>query len=156
MLRHLRWTTPLSGVPVFICFCGSGATITRSGTFPQSNPPTLPIKNKPLQLPGGETVAVLGSMRELGAEAPRIHRETGADLKALGLSRLWAYGDFAGDYAEGFGLRSVAFPDFKALRDDVAGLSAIPPGARILVKGSRFWRAERAVDWLIQPSVSSL
>ena len=109
-----------------------------------------------LQLPGGETVAVLGSMRELGAEAPRIHRETGAALKALGLSRLWAYGDFAGDYAEGFGLRSVAFPDFKALRDDVAGLSAIPPGARILVKGSRFWRAERAVDWLIQPSVSSL
>jgi len=102
-----------------------------------------------LQLPGDEAVAVLGSMRELGAEAPRIHRETGSALKALGLSRLWAYGDFAEDYAEGFGLRAVAFPDFEALRDDAAGLSAIPPGARILVKGSRYWRAERAVDWLI-------
>lgn len=102
-----------------------------------------------LQLPGGEAVAVLGSMRELGPEAPRIHRETGAALKALGISRLWAYGDFAQDYAEGFGLRAVAFPDFEALRDDAAGLSAIPPGARILVKGSRFWRAERVVDSLL-------
>lgn len=102
-----------------------------------------------LQLPGGEAVAVLGSMRELGMEASRIHRETGAALKALGLSRLWAYGEFAEDYAEGFGLRAVAFPDFEALRDDAAGLSAIPPGARILVKGSRFWRAERAVEWLL-------
>ena len=102
-----------------------------------------------LHLPGGEAVAVLGSMRELGSGAPRIHRETGTALKALGISRLWAYGDFAPDFAEGFGLRAVAFPDFEALRDDMAGLSAIPPGARILVKGSRFWRAERAVDWLL-------
>ncbi|MDR3682440.1 MAG: UDP-N-acetylmuramoyl-tripeptide--D-alanyl-D-alanine ligase [Geothrix sp.] len=102
-----------------------------------------------LRLPGGEAVAVLGSMRELGPEASKIHRETGAALKGLGLSRLWAYGDFAGDYAEGFGLRALAFPDFEALRDDAAGLSAIPPGARILVKGSRFWRAERAVAWLL-------
>jgi UDP-N-acetylmuramoyl-tripeptide--D-alanyl-D-alanine ligase len=102
-----------------------------------------------LQLPGGEAVAVLGSIRELGSDAVRIHRETGAALKALGLSRLWAYGDHAGDYVDGFGLRAQAFPDFDTLRDDAAGLSAIPPGARILVKGSRYWRAERAVDWLL-------
>jgi len=102
-----------------------------------------------LHLPGGEAVAILGSMRELGAEAPRIHRETGAALKGLGLSRLWAYGEFAADYVEGFGLRAMAFPDFDSLRDDAAGLSAIPTGARILVKGSRYWRAERAVEWLL-------
>ncbi|MDP1832145.1 MAG: UDP-N-acetylmuramoyl-tripeptide--D-alanyl-D-alanine ligase [Geothrix sp.] len=107
-------------------------------------------------LPGGESVAVLGSMRELGPEAPRIHRETGAALKGLGISRLWAYGEFAGDLAEGFGLRAVAFPDFEALREDAAGLSAIPPGARILVKGSRYWGAERAVEWILQSSVFSL
>ncbi len=104
-----------------------------------------------LHLPGGEAVAVLGSMRELGPGAAGLHRDTGAALKALGLSRLWAYGEFAGDYVEGFGLRSVAFPDFETLRDDVAGLSAIPPGARILVKGSRYWRAERIVDWFLTP-----
>ena len=88
-------------------------------------------------------------MRELGVESQQIHRETGAALKALGISRLWAYGDFAKDYAEGFGAGASAFPDFEALRDDITGLSAIPPGARILVKGSRFWRAESVVDWLL-------
>jgi UDP-N-acetylmuramoyl-tripeptide--D-alanyl-D-alanine ligase len=102
-----------------------------------------------LQLPGGEAVAVLGSIRELGPDAARIHRETGAALKALGLSRLWAYGDFAGDYVEGFGLRAQAYSDFETLRDDAAGLSAIPPGARILVKGSRYWCTERVVAWLL-------
>lgn len=102
-----------------------------------------------LQLPGGEAVAVLGSMRELGPEAPKIHQETGRALRGLGIARLWAYGDHAADYAGGFGPGAQAFPDFESLRDAAAGLSAIPPGARILVKGSRFWRAERAVDWLL-------
>jgi UDP-N-acetylmuramoyl-tripeptide--D-alanyl-D-alanine ligase len=70
-------------------------------------------------------------------------------LKALGIGHLWAYGEFARDYAAGFGPQAKAFPDFDALRNDSAGLSAIPPGARILVKGSRYWRSERAVDWLL-------
>ncbi len=109
-----------------------------------------------LQLPGGEPVAVLGSVRELGPESARVHRETGAALRALGLSRLWAYGDFAGDYAEGFGPGVQAFPNFETLRDATTGLSAIPAGARILVKGSRYWRAERVVDWLTQSSVFGL
>ncbi|HEX9010820.1 MAG TPA: UDP-N-acetylmuramoyl-tripeptide--D-alanyl-D-alanine ligase [Holophagaceae bacterium] len=103
-----------------------------------------------LELQGGEAVAVLGSMRELGAGAPRIHQETGRALRRLGLSRLWTFGEFARDYAEGFGAGAVAFPDFESLRDEGTGLSAIPPGARILVKGSRYWRAERAVAWLLE------
>ena len=118
-------------------------------TYNASSDSILACARALLQLPGGEAVAVLGSMRELGPDAPRIHQETGRALKEIGLSRLWAYGDFAEDCRAGFGLRAMAFPDFESLRDDAAGLSAIPPGARILVKGSRFWRAERVVDWLL-------
>ncbi len=118
-------------------------------TYNASSDSILACARALLQLPGGESAAVLGSMRELGPDAPRIHRETGTALKGLGLSGLWAYGDHAGEYAEGFGPGAFAFPDFDALRDAASGLSAIPPGARILVKGSRFWRAERAVDWLL-------
>jgi len=118
-------------------------------TYNASSDSILACAQALLQLPGGEAMAVLGSMRELGPEAHRIHRETGAALKGLGLSRLWAYGEFAQDYAEGFGPSAQAFPDFEALRDDAAGLSTLPPGARILVKGSRYWRAERVVDWLL-------
>ncbi|MBS1766421.1 MAG: UDP-N-acetylmuramoyl-tripeptide--D-alanyl-D-alanine ligase [Acidobacteria bacterium] len=101
-----------------------------------------------LEMEGGEPVAVLGSMRELGPEAAAIHRATGAALKALGLSRLWSFGEFASDYAAGFGSGAAVFQDFEPLRDSAEGLGAIPPGARVLVKGSRFWRSERAVDWL--------
>jgi UDP-N-acetylmuramoyl-tripeptide--D-alanyl-D-alanine ligase len=102
-----------------------------------------------LDLAGGEAVAVLGSMRELGTEAAAIHRVTGEALQSLGLSRLWAYGEFAKAYVEGFGPKATAFPDFESLRDAAAGLSAIPSGALILVKGSRYWRSERVVDWLL-------
>ena len=103
-----------------------------------------------LELPGGEPVAVLGCMRELGSEAARLHRETGAGLRSLGISRVWIYGDHAAELASGFGDDARAFPDFEALKDDPAGFSALPSGARILVKGSRYWRAERAVEWILE------
>lgn len=102
-----------------------------------------------LELEGGEPIAVLGCMRELGEAAPRLHRETGAGLKAAGIRRLWAFGQEAQDYAEGFGHGAHAFPDFEALASDPSGLTALPAGARILVKGSRYWRSERAVDWIL-------
>lgn len=108
-----------------------------------------------LELPGGEAVAVLGSMRELGPESERLHRECGEGLRALGLHRVWAYGDQAAALAKGFGTGGRAFPDFEPLLDDPMGLGALPEGARILVKGSRFWRAERVVARLLAERVPS-
>ena len=95
-----------------------------------------------LSLEGGEAVAVLGCMRELGPAAENLHRQTGEGLRALGLGRVLVYGDYARALAQGFG------PG--AMRDDPAGLGSIPAGARILVKGSLYWRAARAVDWLLE------
>jgi len=102
-----------------------------------------------LELEGGEPVAVLGCMRELGQDSERLHRETGEALRTLGIRGLWAFGDHSAALSGGFGPGGRAFPDFESLRDDPTGLGAIPQGARILVKGSRFWRAERAVEWLL-------
>ena len=107
-----------------------------------------------LELPGGEPLAVLGCMRELGAEAERLHREVGEGLRHLGFGRLWIYGDFARAVVEGFGSGALAFPDFESLRDDASGLSALPEGARILVKGSRYWASERAVEWILDHQFS--
>jgi UDP-N-acetylmuramoyl-tripeptide--D-alanyl-D-alanine ligase len=145
--RGLAGVAPEAGRGRLHSLAGGGCLLDE--TYNASADSILACAQALLHLPGGETMVVLGSMRELGAEAPGIHRKTAAALKALGISRLWAYGDFAVDYAEGFGLRAMAFPDFEALRDDAAGLSAIAPGARILVKGSRYWRAERVVEWLL-------
>jgi UDP-N-acetylmuramoyl-tripeptide--D-alanyl-D-alanine ligase len=103
-----------------------------------------------LGLPGGEAVAVLGCIRELGVTSARVHQDTGHALKVLGLSRLWVYGEHAGELAHGFGPGARAFPDFEALRDDPEGLCRLAPEHRILVKGSRFWAAERAVAWLLE------
>jgi UDP-N-acetylmuramoyl-tripeptide--D-alanyl-D-alanine ligase len=149
----LGTVTPEPGRGRLQALAGGGCLLDE--TYNASPDSILACARALLQLPGGEAVAVLGSVRELGPEAARVHRETGAALKALGLSRLWAYGDFAPDYAEGFGPGVQAFPDFEALRDAATGLSAIPAGARILVKGSRYWRAERVVDWLMQSPVFS-
>ena len=101
-------------------------------------------------LEGGATVVVLGSMRELGPRSESLHRETGEGLRALGLQRLLAYGDQAQALVEGFGPGGQAFPDYDGVRDDPAGLASLPEGARILVKGSRYWQAERAVAWLLE------
>jgi UDP-N-acetylmuramoyl-tripeptide--D-alanyl-D-alanine ligase len=101
-------------------------------------------------LEGGPTVVVLGSMRELGPRSESLHRETGEGLRALGLTRLLAYGDQAQALVQGFGPGGQAFPDYDGVRDDPAGLASIPEGARILVKGSRYWQAERAVAWLLE------
>jgi len=103
-----------------------------------------------LDLEGGETVAILGSMRELGPDAALIHRATGRGLKAMGIRRLMAFGDHAADYAEGFGAGATAFPDYGPLEENGDGLSSLAPGSRILVKGSRYWRSERAVTWLLE------
>lgn len=101
-----------------------------------------------LELAGGEAVAVLGGMRELGSTAEEAHRRVGAGLRALGIRRLLAFGEHAPAYAEAFGSGGRTFPDFESLRDDEAGLSTLSPDARVLVKGSRFYRTERAVEWL--------
>jgi UDP-N-acetylmuramoyl-tripeptide--D-alanyl-D-alanine ligase len=102
-----------------------------------------------LELKGGEPVAVLGCIRELGESAERIHREVGEGLRALGLERIWVYGDYSDAMAQGFGAGANSFPDFDSMRDDSHGLSAIPDGSRILVKGSRYWTSEQAVAWLL-------
>jgi UDP-N-acetylmuramoyl-tripeptide--D-alanyl-D-alanine ligase len=98
---------------------------------------------------GQEPVAVLGCIRELGPTAPAVHRETGEALKAMGIRRVWVYGDEARDLAAGFGPGALAYPDFESLRDAGDGLEAVPLDGRILVKGSLYWGAKRVVDWIL-------
>jgi UDP-N-acetylmuramoyl-tripeptide--D-alanyl-D-alanine ligase len=152
--RGLGTVVPEAGRGRLQALAGGGCLLDE--TYNASPDSILACARALLQLQGGEAVAVLGSMRELGEAAPTIHRETASALKGLGVLRLWAYGDFAESYAAGFGPGARSFPDFETLRDGADGLSAIPSGARILVKGSRYWRAERVVEWLLRPSSPSL
>jgi len=99
-----------------------------------------------LGLDGGEPIAVLGCMRELGPESASLHETVGGALRQVGISRLWIYGDFASDLARGFGHGASAYENFETLRP---ALDELPRGARILVKGSRYWMSERVVEHLL-------
>ena len=99
-----------------------------------------------LSLDGGEPLCVLGCIRELGPDSASIHAATGRALRGVGVSRVWAYGDFAADLCGGFGNGAFAYPDYETMEPSLAGL---PQGARILVKGSRHWKSERAVASLL-------
>jgi UDP-N-acetylmuramoyl-tripeptide--D-alanyl-D-alanine ligase len=99
-----------------------------------------------LEIDGGEPIAVLGCMRELGPESEAIHEATGRALRKSGISRIWVYGDFAQSMASAFGQGATAYHDYETLEP---ALAELPTGARILVKGSRHWKAERAVAHLL-------
>ena len=50
---------------------------------------------------GGRTHALLGEMKELGADSAALHREVGAAAVMLGLNYLYTYGQAAKEYAVG-------------------------------------------------------
>jgi UDP-N-acetylmuramoyl-tripeptide--D-alanyl-D-alanine ligase len=91
---------------------------------------------------GRRTVAILGDMAELGAEAPRYHREIGEDAAEI-------------DVVVGVGEQARGYdPDewvaTAAEAADVA-LDLVRPGDAILVKGSRSVGLEVVAEALTEP-----
>jgi len=93
----------------------------------------------------GESWLVLADMKELGEGAKDLHREVGASARASGVDRLFALGDLARNYVDGFGDGAEWYGDIDSLLADV---SKVGNSVNILVKGSRSMRMERVVDAL--------
>jgi UDP-N-acetylmuramoyl-tripeptide--D-alanyl-D-alanine ligase len=93
-------------------------------------------------------VLVLGDMGEVGEHGPQYHREVGEYAARRGVGHLLATGEAARDAVAAFGAGAEHFDDVDAL---VARAQALaPPGATVLVKGSRFMRMERVVAGLVR------
>ncbi len=90
----------------------------------------------------GEGWLVLGDMKELGDDAEELHREVGASARACGIDRLFAFGDLARNYVEGFGEGATWYGSLDAL---LADLERARESVNVLVKGSRSMRMERIV-----------
>jgi UDP-N-acetylmuramoyl-tripeptide--D-alanyl-D-alanine ligase len=93
--------------------------------------------------PGERRIAVLGTMAELGDDAPGYHREIGALAAERGIDVLVTVGEAALPYADGFEgqKHAVATPEEAgALLDELAGA-----GDRVLIKGSRSVGLERVL-----------
>jgi len=91
-------------------------------------------------------IAVLGDMLELGADAARLHRETGAAVRE---AALWVVGARSADYAAGAKRASIEvriFEDKPALAEALRPL--LGPGTVVLVKASRGAALEDVVERL--------
>jgi len=98
------------------------------------------------ELPGRRWM-VLGDMAELGAFAEDSHRELGELAHALGIEKLYTFGELAALAAESFGAGAERFNDAAELARSLN--AAITPDVRLLIKGSRVNRLERVVDALV-------
>ncbi len=95
---------------------------------------------------GGHVWLALGDMGELGGSAERLHAESGARLRSLGVERLYAIGPMSKHAVEAFGQDGRWFESQEALSRALR--SEAEPGVTLLVKGSRSMRMERVVDAL--------
>ena len=95
---------------------------------------------------GGRRVAVLGDMKELGADELALHREVGAYAKEVGTDLLIAVGPLSEAIAEGYGKGAYYFADVDGCIDKIKGL--LQAGDTILVKASHSMRFERIVESL--------
>ncbi|MFO0746468.1 MAG: UDP-N-acetylmuramoyl-tripeptide--D-alanyl-D-alanine ligase [Myxococcota bacterium] len=99
---------------------------------------------------GVHSIAVLGSMRELGPEADAMHIEIGMDAARRGVDTLFATGPHADALVHGAragGITAVtAAADVKDLVDAI--VSTATPGTWLLLKGSRGERLERVLEAL--------
>jgi UDP-N-acetylmuramoyl-tripeptide--D-alanyl-D-alanine ligase len=89
----------------------------------------------------GRRLAVLGEMRELGAEAAAYHREIGDYARRKGVELIIGVGELANAYAP-----DERVPDADAAADALA--AALGPGDAVLVKGSRAVGLERVAEKL--------
>ena len=96
----------------------------------------------------GKRIAVLGEMRELGAESQRGHREVGETAATLGVNQLITIGDAAELIAEGArtaGLNKVSSAGSTGEAARLLGEIA-EPGDLVLIKGSRAARTEEVIE----------
>jgi UDP-N-acetylmuramoyl-tripeptide--D-alanyl-D-alanine ligase len=91
-------------------------------------------------------VAVLGDMLELGADAPRLHREVGLYADGAGVDLLIAVGPLAAEMRVEFAGESYAAADAPAAAELLCSL--LGEGDTVLVKGSRGVRLERVAELL--------
>ncbi|MDD4237409.1 MAG: UDP-N-acetylmuramoyl-tripeptide--D-alanyl-D-alanine ligase [Desulfotomaculaceae bacterium] len=105
---------------------------------------------------GRRSIAVLGTMLELGARAQGGHREVGKTAATLGLDYLITVGELAGHIVEG-AVDAGFSPEkvFRCAEHDSAvkileGL--LQEGDVVLVKGSRSMKMERFIQYLLKRS----
>lgn len=109
-----------------------------------ANPTSVKASLDTLKNFKGRKVAILGDMKELGADELSLHFETGAYSAQIGIDSVIAAGPLAKELAKGAGGKW-----FASVEELIGKLSALlQKGDTVLVKASHSMRFERIVDHL--------
>ncbi len=96
-------------------------------------------------------VFVFGQMNELGKYEESAHKETGSEIKKLGIKHLYCLGPATKFTIAAAGVGRY-FEDLDALSDFISGLSIHNSKYCILIKGSHSWQMENLVTRLVSGS----
>ena len=114
-----------------------------------ANPASLYSALRVLAEMQGTAWLVLGDMKELGHDSPKMHREVGDNARAMGVSRLFATGEMSVFTVDAFGEGAEHFASREALAEAVR--RSLRPGINCLVKGSRSMGMEAVVAAITRP-----
>jgi UDP-N-acetylmuramoyl-tripeptide--D-alanyl-D-alanine ligase len=95
----------------------------------------------------GKRIAVLGEMRELGAETQRGHEEVGQEAAALGVDQVIGIGEMGGIISGAAKKAGLEKSNSVGSTSEAADLliDIAEPGDLVLVKGSRLARTEEVI-----------
>ena len=117
-----------------------------------ANPASVDAASDFIAAGDGESILVLGDMRELGSNAEELHRQAGRHAKAAGVSQLVGTGELTRHAVEGFGEGAHWLPNVEAIVEFLR--PRLRKGQRLLVKGSRSMHMGRVVRALQSDSAT--
>jgi UDP-N-acetylmuramoyl-tripeptide--D-alanyl-D-alanine ligase len=110
-----------------------------------ANPASMRAAISVLAQSSGKHILVLGDMGELGDEAATFHAEIGSEARRAGIEKLYALGTLSGNTVREFGSGAR---HFERIEDLQAALEKeLDSKTTVLVKGSRFMKMERVVQF---------
>ena len=98
-----------------------------------------------VEKPGGKRVLVLGDMGELGENAAAFHAEIGSEARRAGIEKLYALGALSSNAVREFGSGAQHFERIEDLQNALE--KDLVADTTVLVKGSRFMKMERVVEF---------
>jgi len=111
-----------------------------------ANPASVRAAISVLAQAGGKRVLVLGDMGELGGDAVAFHAGIGGEARRAGIEKFYALGALSGNAVREFGSGAQHFESIEELQ--AALEKELDANTTVLVKGSRFMKMERVVQYL--------
>lgn len=112
-----------------------------------ANPASMRAAIGVLAQADGKRVMVMGDMGELGDDAATLHAEIGIEARSAGIEKFYALGELSANAVRAFGCGAEHFACIedlqKALEDEM------DEDTTLLVKGSRFMKMERVVEFCV-------